>query len=184
MALPEAERITYEAYKQLPDDGRRYEVIEGELFVTPSPTWKHQRACYWITQILGGWIESRGLGRLQFAPLDVILADDTIVQPDLVFIRRERLAGIVGDYVHGPPDLVIEILSPKTATRDRKTKRQAYARHGIPEYWMVDTEARSASVMVLEAGHYVELGSVTGDRVIPSRVLEGVPAKASDIFQD
>ncbi|MBI4871301.1 MAG: Uma2 family endonuclease [Candidatus Riflebacteria bacterium] len=184
MPLPLAERITYAQYRQLPDDGKRYEVIDGELYVTPSPVWTHQRISFWITCLIGGWIEQNGLGCLQSAPLDVILSDDTIVQPDHLFIRKERVPTIVGQWVHGQPDLAIEILSPSTAGRDQVVKRSAYARHGISEYWIVDPETRSVTVLVLKGKHYAKLGSVCGDRFISSSVLSGLPVHAADLFRD
>lgn len=184
MPLPQAERITYAEYKQLPEDGKRYEVIDGELHVTPSPSWVHQRISYWITRLVGSWIDDRGLGVLQAAPLDVIMASELIVQPDHIFIRKARIRQLVDRSVHGAPDLVVEILSPSTAGRDQIIKRAVYAREGIQEYWIVDPEARAVKVLTLEEGHYFEAGSVTGDRALPSRVLEGLPVHACDLFQE
>lgn len=184
MSTAQPIKLTYAEYRQLPDDGKRYELIDGDLYVTPSPVWTHQRISFWIAYRIGGWIAERDLGQMQAAPLDVILAGDTVVQPDHVFIRKERLATVVDRWVHGSPDLVIEILSPNTAGRDQLLKRHAYARNEIPEYWLVDPDARTVTVLGLKGRHYAQLGSVSGDRPIPSRILAGLDVNAAELFRD
>ncbi|MBI2945003.1 MAG: Uma2 family endonuclease [Candidatus Wallbacteria bacterium] len=184
MPLPKEERITYAEYCQLPDDGRRYEVIEGELFVTPSPVFRHQRISHWITRLVAAWAEDHGLGAFVAAPFDTILAESTIVQPDHVFIRKERLGTVIKKWAHGAPDLVIEILSPATASRDHVTKRQAYAKHRIPEYWLIDPDACTVTVLTLQGEHYDKIGCAVGDVPIPSKVLAGLPVLACDLFRE
>lgn len=142
-------KLTYQDYVLLPDDGKRYEILDGDLYVTPSPTARHQKVSVNLFLGLSQHVRANGLGEVFYAPLDVILADDSIAQPDLLFISNERLP-IVRDWVHGAPDLVIEILSPGTRDRDRTLKRHLYARYGVRELWLVDPEARTAEVFALD----------------------------------
>ncbi|MBI4572697.1 MAG: Uma2 family endonuclease [candidate division NC10 bacterium] len=142
-------KLTYQDYVLLPDDGKRYEILDGDLYVTPSPTARHPEVSFNLALALGQYVKCHGLGKVLAAPLDVILADDSIAQPDILFISNERLP-IVRDWVHGAPDLVIEILSPGTRDRDRTLKRHLYARHGVRELWLVDPEARSVVIHTLD----------------------------------
>ena len=131
-------RFTYEDYRTAPAD-ERYELLDGDLVVAPAPNLKHQRVQFRLGRRLGQFIEERALGEFFFAPCDVVLADSDVVQPDLLFVSRDRghlLRG--GDNVRGAPDLVVEILSAATAERDRGYKRVLYERHGVAEYWLVD----------------------------------------------
>jgi Uma2 family endonuclease len=142
-------KLTYQDYVLLPDDGKRYEILDGDLYVTPSPTARHQRVSRNLFMSLGQHVRDNGLGEVFFAPLDVILAEESIAQPDILFISNERLP-IVRDWVHGAPDLVIEILSPGTRERDRTLKRHLYARYGVRELWLVDPEARTVELFHLD----------------------------------
>jgi len=142
-------KLTYQDYVLLPDDGKRYEILDGDLYVTPSPTARHQRISLNLVLVLARHVQTHMLGEVIAAPLDVILAEDSIAQPDILFISNERLP-IVRDWVHGAPDLVIEILSPGTRDRDRTLKRHLYARHGVRELWLVDPDARSVEVHRLD----------------------------------
>jgi Uma2 family endonuclease len=147
-------RLTYRDYVALPDDGRRYEIHDGELSVTPAPGLSHQEISKRLFVVLLRLVAARGLGEIWYAPVDVILADDTIVQPDLVYVAADRLAAAQERGIEGPPTLVIEIVSPTSGQIDRVRKRQLYARHGVPHYWIVDPEARAVEAYVLEAGGY------------------------------
>lgn len=155
-------KLTYQDYVLLPDDGKRYEILDGDLYVTPSPTARHQKVSMNLTLALARHVRDNGLGEVFFAPLDVILADDSIAQPDILFVSNERLP-IVRDWVHGAPDLVIEILSPGTRDRDRTLKRHLYARHGVRELWLVDPEAKSVEV------HSLDPTTETVPRAFPGR---------------
>ncbi|MBX2819393.1 MAG: Uma2 family endonuclease, partial [Rhodothermaceae bacterium] len=127
--------LTYEDYCQIPSDENRYEVIDGALFMSPSPVERHQRIFTHLIIRLGRFAEESGLGRLYGAPFDVILSDHNVVQPDLLFVSKERLSIITEKNVQGAPDLVVEILSPSTADYDRGVKRRFYAAHGSREFW-------------------------------------------------
>lgn len=147
MSLP-GPRFTYEDYKLLPED-KRYEIAEGELLVTPAPNSRHQDILAHLVVRILTFVDAGGLGKVLPAPTDVILANDSVVQPDLLFVSRDR-QGIIDPQggVHGAPDLVIEILSPATAGRDRVVKRKLYGKYGVREYWIVDPDAKSIEVLL------------------------------------
>jgi len=130
----------------MPEDGNRYEVIDGELYMSPAPAWRHQNASGTLFGYLWQHIHARRLGKLVSAPTGVVLDEENGLQPDLVYISNERSSVIVERGVEGAPDLVVEILSPGTQGRDRGVKMRRYAASGIPHYWIVDTASQ-----VLEA---------------------------------
>lgn len=145
MTLPR--RITYEEYRNLPGEDR-YELVEGELLLTPAPSNRHQRILSKLLRRLGNFLEEQRLAPIVPAPLDVILDDYTVLQPDLVYVSQERSAIVDPDGgTHGAPDLVVEILSPSTAKRDLTVKRQLYGQYGVREYWIVDPKERSIEVL-------------------------------------
>ena len=147
-------KLTYEDYVELPDDGRRYEILDGELEVSPAPAPLHQRVSLNLSVILDGHVRPRRLGRMYFAPIDVLLADTTIVQPDLVFVSVERESMVTRRAIEGPPELVVEILSPWSIRRDRVTKAALYARFGIGHYWLLDPEAHTFEVYEAAGAEY------------------------------
>ena len=154
--------LTYKDYEALPADGRRYELHDGELSVTPAPSPRHQRILRNLNDVLWQHVKSRGLGEVLFAPIDCILSDISVVQPDLLYLDPTRLHLVSARGIEGPPTLVVEILSPSTAGADRSTKRQLYARHGVPYYWIVDPEARAVEAYVLSEGAYQLSARVAG----------------------
>jgi Uma2 family endonuclease len=145
MAIGMTARVVlgYRDYAALPDDGRRYEIFDGELSVTPAPSLDHQIILANLFRILDAHVRARNLGIVLFAPLDVILTDANIVQPDLVFLDHERMSRSSRRGVEGPPTLLVEVLSPGTTGVDRNVKRALYAREGVAFYWIVDPEART-----------------------------------------
>jgi Uma2 family endonuclease len=147
-------KLTYEDYVSLPDDGLRYEILDGEMAVTPSPLIRHQIVSRNLQRILDRHVEARGLGFFLNAPVDVILANTSIVVPDLVFVSRAREGIVTERAIEGAPDLIVEILSPSTERRDRGAKLQLYARFGVPSYWIVDIDARTIDVFELGAEGY------------------------------
>src|SRR2546425_7423804 len=134
--------LTYRDYAALPDDGRRCELHDGALSVTPAPGTRHQRISRNLYDVLRDHVTAWGLGEVLYSPLDVILSDTTVVQPDLVHLDLSRRDLVSERGVEGLPSLVVEILSPSTRTIDRVTKPVLYARHGVPFFWLVDPEAR------------------------------------------
>ena len=157
---PERRVWTYADYCRL-DDDQRYEVLEGELCMSPSPTELHQRAVANLVGLLSHHVRTGAIGVLRFAPYDVILSPVNVVQPDILYIRQDRLHIIQSHGLESPPDLVVEVLSPGGKTRDDR-KQAIYATHGVPYYWFVDPIARTLTTYRLESGAYVQLGQWSG----------------------
>jgi Uma2 family endonuclease len=142
------QRLTYTDLLEMPDDGTRYELIDGEAYVIPSPDAEHQTV---LLQLATRLHEAVRDGSTVFvAPLDVVLADDTVLQPDVLLVTPGGRARIKRG-VEGPPDLAIEILSPTSVRRDRGTKRATYARFGVGEYWLVDLNHLAVEVYHLDS---------------------------------
>lgn len=181
-ALP-AENLhyTYEDYLQIEDE-KRYEVHEGELMMVPAPTTTHQRISWKIERIIGDFIIEKGLGEIFDAPTDVVLSDDVVVQPDILFISKER-AGIIEERaVMGPPDLIVEILSASSTFSDSVRKKELYKRYGVREYWLVFPEEKAIEVMTLEEGFYREYSVAKDEGKVRSKVLEGMEVDLEGVF--
>ena len=154
--------LTYKEYEALPADGRRYEIHDGELSVTPAPSPRHQTTSRNLFTALHAYVSTHGLGEVWYAPFDVILTDTAIVQPDIIYVERARLDVVSARGVEGPPTLAVEILSPSTTLTDRVTKPQLYARHGVPYFWLVDPEGRMIDAFVLGPDGYALTARVSG----------------------
>ena len=162
---------TYDLYAALPEDGKRYEVVDGVLYMSPSPGDFHQKICLLVAHYLLTHVMLAGLGQVRPAPFDVELAPDTVVQPDVMVVLNARLARITPSRIKGAPDLVIEVLSPATEKYDRTEKRNAYERAGVTEYWLVDPFERTVEVLLLQAGTYRSAGIFKGRDTLPSQVV-------------
>jgi len=175
---------TYDDYLTLPDDGNRYEIIEGELYVTPAPGTAHQYTSARLFRAIDRFVEEHDLGEVYFAPYDVHLSEATRpVEPDLLFIRTEQTPSAEDGYFVGVPDFVIEILSKGTFRVDTNAKFNAYEKAGIPEYWIVDPKAHTVRVFALEADMY-QVGCVhSGEEAITSKVLAGLEIVNSILFK-
>lgn len=138
---------TYDDLASLPDD-QRYEIIDGELYVSPAPTRRHQLVAKRLMMAFLE-LEKQRIATVWFAPLDLILSPTRVVQPDLMVVRWGRQSIVAEHGIVGPPDIVVEVLSPSTTKHDRTTKRRFYARNRIPEYWLVDPEAESVELLRL-----------------------------------
>ncbi|MCU0223670.1 MAG: Uma2 family endonuclease [Acidobacteria bacterium] len=161
MSDPGRQRLlTYADYAALPDDGHRYQLLEGELVMTPSPDRWHQHVSIRLGSELLNHVQVCGLGEAFAAPLDVTLDDRNVVQPDILFVSNERSGILQGDRVIGAPDLCVEILSPGTERIDRVRKLELYARFGVTHYWIVDLDARTIEEYVL-AGDVYRARSIT-----------------------
>ncbi len=148
--------LTYEDYAALPDDGRRYELYEGELSVMPAPSPGHQKSVVDLVLTLAAYVKRERLGQVFVSPIDCILSDTTIVQPDLVYVDTSKLNLITSRGIEGPPTLVVEILSPSTAQIDGRRKMALYAKFGVPHYWIVDHDTRriEAYGLISEGYHF------------------------------
>lgn len=179
----EKRKYTYEDYlKMTPADGR-CELLEGELQMTPSPVWKHQRISRKIVVRMEEYIIKRDLGEVFYSPLDVYLDDENVVQPDILFISKERM-NIMGEKnVQGAPDLVVEILSESTAYRDTIHKKKLYARFGVKECWLVAPEDKLVEVYTLkDKGEYQLLKTYYENDVIESQAVQGFKLELSKVF--
>jgi Uma2 family endonuclease len=180
-------KLTYDDFVLFPDDGLLHELIDGEHYVTPSPSLKHQRVSYNLSLQLGKWLEQHPLGRLYYAPLDVVLSEHDVVGPDLLYMSMARAAEIEAiTNVRGVPELVVEIGSPSTRRRDETTKRALYERVGVSEYWFVDAEADMVRVYRrLNGGRFArpeQLSLRAGDE-LTTPLLEGLVLPLAEIFR-
>ena len=137
---------SYAEFARLPDDGNRYEIIGGELFVTPAPRPLHQRVATKLATMLETFVEMHGLGWVVTGPIDVLFGEGDYLEPDLVFLGVEQEHLLSDRGIEGAPNLVVEVLSPTTALRDRGIKRDRYALFGVREYWVVDVDNRRVEV--------------------------------------
>jgi Uma2 family endonuclease len=181
---PEQGQWAYEDWARLPDDGTRYEVIDGVLYMAPPPSTAHQSTSNRLSNVMTNHADNHRLGHVFTAPIGVRLPDHPVpVQPDILFIRAEREGIIGGQYVEGAPDLVVEILSPSNWSYDREEKFRLYEEAGVPEYWIVDPRIKSVEVFVLEADEYVLLGKWGAGETAASRVLAGFEIPVASIFR-
>ena len=175
-------KFTYEHYRTTPED-KRYELLDGDLLMTPAPNLKHQGVQFELGSRLGRFIKERALGEFFFAPCDVVLSNHDVVQPDLLFVSRERehlLSG--GDNVRGAPDLVVEVLSPTTADRDRGYKHALYAKHGVREYWLVDPVDETIVIHRLQDGALVAAHTFGRGQTLRSPLLAGFELALDAVF--
>ena len=185
-AWPEQGKWTYDDYARLPDDGRRYEVIRGNLYVTPAPIYDHQYVAGRIFRFLDVFGDETGLGLSLVAPFDVLLPDGIAspVQPDVVFFLAGNEPRSGDKNFQGVPDLVVEVESPSTRKRDQTVKLDAYRDAGVPEYWRVAFRPRTVTVLGLseDRSRYVELGSYGAGETIRSAVLPGLAIPVDGLF--
>jgi Uma2 family endonuclease len=167
-------RWTYAEFARLPTSGStRYEVIDDELVVTPSPSTNHQRVVGELLFRLIGFVKEHDLGEVFPAPLDVLFAEGDYMEPDVLFVAKDRSSYITDRGVEGPPDLVVEVVSPSTAVRDRRIKRDRYEHFGVGEYWVVDPDERTVEVWKLADGTYEAVVYGPADGLEWSPVHEG-----------
>ena len=162
---PALRHWTYDEYARLPIDGNRYEIIDGELYMSPSPRWNHQVAVVRIAGFFEAFTREHGFGQICAGPIDLLLSETDYLVPDLVFVLDERSSIISDRGLEGAPGLVIEIISPSSVLRDRGLKRERYARFGIPLYWILDLERQQVEVYRLAVDADAEPEIVTGDLV-------------------
>jgi len=182
---PEQGQWTYEDWLRLPDDGFRYEVLDGVLYMTPPPTIRHQDSSGELFARMRTHARQRNLGLVLSAPVGVRLPGQPVpVQPDILFIRKERRDLIGEDTIEGAPDLVVEVLSPSNWPYDRGETFEAYRKGGVPEYWIVDYRARTIEVLVLEGTTYVLIGKFGPGQAARSTVLAGFEVAVDDVFAE
>jgi Uma2 family endonuclease len=177
--------VTVDDLEYMPEDGNRYEVIEGELIVSKAPGLTHQAASVRLTMLLGNFLEQNPIGRIWTTP-GVIFNQISGVIPDIVYVSKERLEEIASDErVEGAPDLVIEIVCPgiPNAQRDCVVKKQLYEKYGVKEYWLVDLVSRIIEVYTLQKDPLVLAATYGGQDELVSSLLPGFRGKVEDIFR-
>lgn len=175
-------KLTYAEYLELPDDGKQYEILDGELEVHPAPVPRHQAVSRNLQRILDRHVTERRLGQIFDAPIDVVLSDTTVVQPDLLFLTRRQNHLIGERAIEGPPTLVVEILSPGSRRRDRITKSALHARFGIPHYWVVDPDARVFELYELRDDAYALIDTRRGRGRVRPALFPGLEIPLSAVW--
>lgn len=175
---------TYQDFLELPDDGNRYEILDGFLVCEPPPQTLHQVVVMNVSFLLKRFVDEHQLGIVLASPVGVILSDMNVVEPDVLFVARDRLDIIHDDAIRGAPDLAVEVLSPSSQSRDRVKKRDVYERLGVQEYWIVDPGLRLVEVYRhREAGLEME-GRYAKGPLSPSPLLPGLLLDARDVFHN
>lgn len=163
---------TYNLYAALPEDGKRYEIVDGVLLdMSPAPGTAHQTVVLRLAASMLALIDYTGLGRTFIAPVDVELSPKMVFEPDIVVVLNAGREKVQKSHIVGAPDLVVEVASPRTKRYDRTIKREAYARAGIREYWYVDPIACTIEVLFLEDGAYRSIALLKGQDRLLSRVV-------------
>ena len=180
---PATTELTYEDYQKTSDD-QRYELPNGALMISPSPNTAHQSVQAELGWRMAQFVREGSLGHLLFAPTDVVLSRTDVVQPDLLFISSDRVNTIAPANIQGAPDLIVEIRSDSTAERDESFKRQLYADSGVEEYWLVDPESATISVLLLAENGYEKAATYTLGQTLISPMLDGLSINLDDLFLD
>ena len=176
-----AAKLTYEDYRNTPED-ERYELLDGELLMTAAPNIAHQRVSGRLEMRLRTFVEERGLGEVFDAPTDVVLSDTDVVQPDLLFVSRDRADIVTADNVQGAPDLVVEVLSPSTARRDWRNKLDLYSKHGVREFWLADPQTEIVWVLLPNQGS-LEVANIYGKGdTLTSPMLDAFTLDLDQVF--
>jgi Uma2 family endonuclease len=174
---------TYQDYAELPDDGNRYEIIEGELIMSPAPVTIHQEVLLNIAIELGNLLRRTKLGKIYIAPTDVVMSDINVVQPDILFITREKLQIITTKNIKGVPDLIIEITSPATGYYDLRGKKELYEKFGVQEYWIVDPMKQRVEIYYHNGQNFELNQRLEKEGQIASHVLKGLQINLKNIFE-
>lgn len=175
-------KLTYEDYVTLPNDGRRYEILDGDLAVSPSPRRDHQHVAQEVFVALRAWVRPNALGHVFIAPFDVILDDTTVVVPDVLFVGSARQSIVTSRAVEAAPDLIVEVLSESSERHDRGAKKKLYAHYGVARYWIVDIDTRALETHALRDGAYVLVGTYRDDDTVDCDVPAGLTLALGEIW--
>ncbi len=180
-SLTEKKIYTYEDYLNITDD-KRYELIEGELIMVPAPFTYHQKISRELEFELLKFVKENNLGEVLYAPCDVVLSNENVVQPDILFISKERLNIIGEKNIQGPPDIAIEIVSEDSAYRDLIQKKRLYMQSGVKEFWLVIPKEKQAEVYILEKEGYQLFKRYGEGDILKSPLLKGLTIELKKIF--
>jgi Uma2 family endonuclease len=177
-----ATKMTYEQYCLLPEDGKQYELIDGELFMTPAPRPKHQRIVVRLTEELSRFVRENSLGEVFVAPVDVLMDRHTVLQPDVLFISAARQSIVGEEAIEGAPDLVVEVLSPSTFYKDLRKKMTAYSQFGVQEYWIVDPETQTIELYARRDNKLQLAQKFSSEETLESALFLGLRLAVNDVF--
>ena len=185
MAPQTATRMTYEEFMALPEEeGKHYELIEGELVLNPAPVPRHQWILAKVQYALHSYFEKHGGGRALFSPIDVVLSSENVLEPDIIVMMSDRLSLIGPKNIEGPPNITIEALSDGTRRKDEVTKRRLYERFGVDEYWIYDPEIDTVKIYRRSGDAFeraIEIDTETGG-TITSPLLPGFALDVNEVF--
>jgi Uma2 family endonuclease len=184
MLQAKAPLITRADYESMPLGPPYFQVIEGELIMSPSPKFFHQHIALNIARLIGNYLDRHPIGEVMIAPLDVFLSDINIFQPDVMFVSNERLSLISEKGIEGGPELVVEVLSKSTAKYDAGLKKKIYSRTGVQELWLVDPEAKTIQVFDLINNPGTPVATHSAKSVFKSELLPGIKVEAKKIFKE
>jgi len=182
--IPERlEVYTYEDYLNLPDNGKRYEIIDGELYMVPAPTTDHQSTVGNFFGTIWHFLQQNPIGKVYHAPTDVLLSDIDVLQPDVLFFSKQKLDILTRENIQGAPDLVIEVLSPGTEKRDRTIKLKQYEQFGVVEYWMANDENETVEVWRRRGKKLVFHTLLDKTQTLTTPLLPGLEIELEKIFR-
>ncbi len=175
--------FTYDDYIAMPDDGKRYEIIDGELTMTPAPIPRHQKILLGLSAKLLQFVDNNSLGEIYIAPIDLALSLVDVVQPDILFVAKNRMHIVARKNIVGIPNLVVEILSPSSDRRDREEKFSLYQKFGLPEYWIVDPETQTIELYLNIENRLQKAETLKVGDQLHSRQVAGLVLEVADIFK-
>ena len=176
--------MTYDQLCLLPEDRNRYELFGGELVMTPSPAARHQEIVGKLHVLLAVYVQNNSLGKVYVAPLDAIFDPYTVLQPDILYVSRERVPEIVKERIEGAPDLVVEVLSPSTFYNDLRRKMAVYSQFGVQEYWIVDPEMQTFELYSRQGSELRSAMKFSSSETFESPLLPGFRFAVNSIFVD
>ncbi|MEW6378683.1 MAG: Uma2 family endonuclease [bacterium] len=182
--LPKSLRLNYQDYILFPDDGKRHEIIEGEHYMAPSPNVRHQSISRNLEFVINQYVEEHDLGKVFDAPMDVILSDENIVQPDILFISKKNYGIITTQNIQGAPDLLIEILSESSRRLDRLIKMKTYGKFGVEEYWLVDPAIDQVEIFRMKKTGLKLLKTYQGCQELVSPLFPGLKIDLKKVFEE
>lgn len=180
-SVTDRKKMTYADYLKI-QDNNRYEILNGELYMVPAPSTDHQGVSRNLEFLIWNFVKEKGLGKVFYAPIDVVFDDDEVFQPDIVFIKSERQGIISKNAIQGVPDLVVEIVSPSSAFYDTVEKKEIYRKYGVKEYWLIFPDEKGIEILTLENGEYLEFCKSKREGMVKSKLLEGLEIPSKDVF--
>lgn len=180
--LPKELQFTYADYIDFPEDGKRYEILEGRLLMVPSPFVPHQRISFNLSLYLGAYVKEKKIGEILCAPCDVVLSEINVVQPDIVFVSKKNSGIVAEDNIKGAPDLLIEIISNSSKKNDEATKKRIYAQSNVLEYWIVYPESKEIKVYIEPEKGYILWKSFSKEDLLFTPTFSDLKLNLKEVF--